>query len=237
MQDINNFIKEKLFEFKDLQYKEFHSKLMPTINPENIIGVRVPVLRNFAKEIFSEFSIEELELFLQNLPHQFYEENNIHVFLIEQINDFDKCIFELEKFLPYIDNWATCDMFCPKVFKKVAKKNPEEKLLPLVKKWISTNDVYTIRFGIGILMRFFLNENFKREYLSLVVNIKADEYYINMMRAWFFATALTKQYDEVLPIIENKFLDDWTHNKAIQKAIESYRVKKEQKEYLRKLKV
>ena len=230
------FIQKKLFEFQDLKYKEFHSKLMPTINQNLIIGVRVPVLRKFAKEVFKEYSIEDLKPFLKNLPHKYYEENNIHAFLIEQINDFDLCLFELENFLPFIDNWATCDMFCPKVFKKVAKKNPEEILLPLIKKWISSNEIYTVRFGIGILMRFFLDEKFDSSYLDLVSSINSNEYYINMMRAWFFATALTKQYEATLPIIENNILDLWTHNKTIQKAIESYRISADTKNYLRKLK-
>lgn len=237
MNDINSFVCEKLFEFQDLEYKVFHSKLMPTINPEKIIGVRIPALRKFSKEIFNQFSAEDLTPFLQNLPHQFYEENNIHAFLIEQIKDFETCLFELEKFLPFVDNWATCDMFCPKIFKTISKNNPKEKLLPLIKKWICSDKVYTVRFGIGMLMRFFLDENFDKEFLDLVSSVSSSEYYINMMRAWFFATALAKQYDSTIHLIENRILDEWTHNKTIQKARESNRISKEKKDYLRKLKI
>ena len=227
-----NKIKKDLLLMQDKTYKDFHSKLMPTINPNSIIGIRVPVLRDYAKKLFKENSIESLNPFLKNLPHEFYEENNIHAFIIEKINNFDECIFYLEEFLPYIDNWATCDMLNPKIFKTNC-----DKLLEKIYQWINSDSVYTVRFGIGMLMRFFLDEKFETKYLDLVSSINSEEYYINMMRAWFFATALAKQYDQTLPYIKNYSLDKWTHNKTIQKANESFRITKDQKEELKKFKV
>ena len=227
-----NKIKKDLLLMQDKTYKDFHSKLMPTINPNSIIGIRVPVLRDYAKKLFKENSIESLNSFLKNLPHEFYEENNIHAFIIEKINNFDECIFYLEIFLPYIDNWATCDMLNPKIF-----KNNCEKLLEKIYQWINSDSVYTVRFGIGMLMRFFLDEKFETKYLDLVSSINSEEYYINMMRAWFFATALAKQYEQTLPYIKNYSLDKWTHNKTIQKANESFRITKDQKEELKKFRV
>ena len=227
-----NKIKNDLLLMQDKTYKDFHSKLMPTINPNSIIGIRVPVLRDYAKKLFKENSIESLNPFLKNLPHEFYEENNIHAFLIEKINNFDECIFYLEEFLPYIDNWATCDMLNPKIFKTNC-----EKLLEKIYQWINSDSVYTVRFGIGMLMRFFLDEKFETKYLDLVSSINSEEYYINMMRAWFFATALAKQYEQTLPYIKNYSLDKWTHNKTIQKANESFRITKDQKEELKKYSV
>lgn len=227
-----NKIKNELLLMQDKTYKNFHSKLMPTINPDSIIGIRVPVLRDYAKKLFKENSIESLNSFLKNLPHEFYEENNIHAFLIEKINNFDECIFYLENFLPYIDNWATCDMLNPKIFKTNC-----EKLLEKIYQWINSDSVYTVRFAIGMLMRFFLDEKFETKYLDLVSSINSEEYYINMMRAWFFATALAKQYDQTLPYIKNYSLDKWTHNKIIQKANESFRITKDQKEELKKFRL
>ena len=227
-----NKIKNDLLSMQDKTYKNFHSKLMPTINSNSIIGVRVPVLRDYAKKLFKENSIESLNSFLKNLPHEFYEENNIHAFLIEKINNFDECIFYLEEFLPYIDNWATCDMLNPKIFKTNC-----EKLLEKIYQWINSDSVYTVRFAIGMLMRYFLDEKFETKYLDLVVSINSEEYYINMMRAWFFATALAKQYYQTLPYIKNYSLDKWTHNKTIQKANESFRITKDQKEELKKFRL
>ena len=227
-----NKIKNDLLLMQDKTYKDFHSKLMPTINPDSIIGIRVPVLRDYAKKLFKENSIESLNPFLKNLPHEFYEENNIHAFIIEKINNFDECIFYLEKFLPYIDNWATCDMLNPKIF-----KTNYEKLLEKIYQWINSDSVYTVRFAIGMLMRYFLDEKFETKYLDLVASINSEEYYINMMRAWFFATALAKQYEQTFPYIKNYSLDKWTHNKTIQKAKESFRISKEQKEELKKFRV
>lgn len=227
-----NKIKNDLLLMQDKTYKNFHSKLMPTINPDSIIGIRVPILRDYAKKLFKENNIETLNSFLKNLPHEFYEENNIHAFIIEKINNFDECIFYLENFLPYIDNWATCDMLNPKIF-----KTNYDKLLEKIYQWINSDSVYTVRFGIGMLMRFFLDENFETKYLDLVASINFEEYYINMMRAWFFATALAKQYDQTLPYIKNYSLDKWTHNKTIQKANESFRITKDQKEELKKFRL
>ena len=227
-----NKIKNDLLLMQDKTYKDFHSKLMPTINPDSIIGIRVPVLRDYAKKLFKENSIESLNSFLKNLPHEFYEENNIHAFIIEKINNFDECIFYLEDFLPYIDNWATCDMLNPKIF-----KNNCEKLLEKIYQWINSDSVYTVRFAIGMLMRYFLDEKFETKYLDLVASINSEEYYINMMRAWFFATALAKQYEQTFPYIKNYSLDKWTHNKTIQKAKESFRISKVQKEELKKFRV
>ena len=227
-----NKIKNDLLLMQDKTYKDFHSKLMPTINPDSIIGIRVPVLRDYAKKLFKENSIESLNPFLKNLSHEYYEENNIHAFIIEKINNFDECIFYLENFLPFIDNWATCDMLNPKIF-----KNNCEKLLEKIYQWINSDSVYTVRFAIGMLMRYFLDEKFETKYLDLVASINSEEYYINMMRAWFFATALAKQYEQTFPYIKNYSLDKWTHNKTIQKAKESFRISKEQKEELKKFRV
>ena len=227
-----NKIKNDLLLMQDKTYKDFHSKLMPTINPNSIIGIRVPVLRDYAKKLFKENSIESLNPFLKNLPHEFYEENNIHAFIIEKINNFDECIFYLENFLPYIDNWATCDMLNPKIF-----KTNYEKLLEKIYQWINSDSVYTVRFAIGMLMRYFLDEKFETKYLDLVASINSEEYYINMMRAWFFATALAKQYEQTFPYIKNYSLDKWTHNKSIQKANESFRITKDQKEELKKFRL
>ena len=222
-------ITEQLFALQDLEYKKFHSKLMPTINPEVIIGVRTPKLRMLAKQISKSTAVEK---FLAELPHQYYEENNLHGFLIETIKDFDACIAALNKFLPYVDNWATCDMMAPKVLKKDLPK-----LYEWVKRWISSGEIYTVRFGVNMLMKYFLDEAFLPEYPELVASIHSEEYYEKMVMAWYFATALAKQYDAVLPYLTEKRLDMWTHNKTIQKAVESYRITPEQKAYLKTLKI
>lgn len=222
-------ITEKLFSMQSLSYRDFNSKLIPTVKKERIIGVRTPQLRSFAKQAAK---YEDIESFLNELPHKYYEENNLHAAIIEKEKDFDKLIVRLDKFLPFIDNWATCDMLRPKVFTE-----NREKLLPYVYKWIESKNTYTVRFGIGILMSCYLDEYFDEKYLKTVSEVKSEEYYINMMRAWYFATALAKQYEKTLPYIENKRLDVWTHNKVIQKAIESYRITPEQKQYLKQLKI
>lgn len=222
-----NELQKQLFSMQDLSYRDFHSKLMPTIDKETIIGIRTPQLRKFAKEFAKA---EEREQFLNDLPHQYYEENNLHGFLLEMEKDYGKLVDKLDAFLPHVDNWATCDMMRPKVFKKHL---PE--LLAKVEEWLSSEQVYTVRYGIGMLLSYYLDEEFKPEYLEMVANIRSDEYYINMMIAWYFATALAKQYDVTIKYIEEQRLDIWTHNKAIQKAIESYRVTDEQKKYLRTL--
>lgn len=221
-------IKEKLFILKDDEYKKFQSKLMPTVNSNIIIGVRVPVLRQLAKEIFKS---GEYVGFLNALPHKYYDENNLHAFIIEQIPDFNTSLLETEKFLPYIDNWATCDMFMPRCF-----KNNLDEMLKEIKKWLKTKETYTIRYGVGVLMKLFLDDNFKLEYANLVAEIKSEEYYVNMMIAWYFATALSKQYDDILPFLTKKQLSVWVHNKTIQKAVESNRISGDIKMFLKTLK-
>lgn len=229
MCNIEKEVQEQLFSMQDLDYKAFHAKLIPNISEEVIIGVRTPALRKFAKE-FSK--TEEAKEFIRILPHKYYEENNLHGFLLEKIKDFDECIGEVERFLPYVDNWATCDMMAPKVFQKNLPK-----LLEKIKVWIKADDTYTVRFAIEMLMKYFLDDEYDVKYPQMVSKVKSEEYYINMMIAWYFATALAKQYNSILPFIENKKLETWTHNKAIQKAIESRRVSQEQKDYLRTLKI
>lgn len=214
---------------QDVQYREFHKKLMPTVAEERVIGVRVPALRAFAKEFAQTPDAAD---FLQILSHDFYEEENLHAFLLEKIPDFDEAMEATERFLPYLDNWATCDMMNPRAFQK-----QPEKLLEKVRLWISSEHPYTIRYGIGMLMRYFLEERFTPEYPALVAGVKSGEYYVNMMIAWYFATALAKQYDAVIPYLEERRLEKWVHNKAIQKAVESRRISPEQKQYLRTLKV
>jgi 3-methyladenine DNA glycosylase AlkD len=229
MSNVQETVQARLFELQDLKYKEFQCKLMPTINPETVIGVRTPELRKLAREFYK--MPEALE-FTKILPHTYYEENNLHGFLIETIKDYDASIAAVEAFLPYIDNWATCDLISPKVFKKHL---PE--LYEKIKVWLQSSQTYTVRFGIGMLMSFYLNDEFNPEMLDLVAGIRSEEYYINMMIAWYFATALAKQYDATLPVIQERRLEKWTHNKAIQKAIESYRITDKQKAYLRTLKI
>lgn len=229
MNNIEKEVVEQLFSMQDLDYKAFHAKLIPNVKEELVIGVRTPQLRKYAKEFSKTEGAKE---FIKILPHKYYEENNLHGFIIEQIKDFDVCIAEVERFLPYVDNWATCDLMSPKVF----QKNLSE-LLEKIKVWIKAEDTYTVRFAIEMLMKYFLDDEYDVIYPQMVAKVKFDEYYINMMIAWYFATALAKQYDSILPFIENKELQTWTHNKAIQKAIESRRVSQEQKDYLRTLKI
>ncbi|MBQ4644015.1 MAG: DNA alkylation repair protein [Oscillospiraceae bacterium] len=213
----------------DEKYRDFQSGLMPTVPKEKIIGIRTPVLRKFAKE-FSE--TPQAEEFLKNLPHYYYEENNLHAFLLEFITDYEKAAEKVTEFLPFVDNWATCDSMSPKIFRKHKAELPEQ-----IEKWLLAEDTYSVRFGIKMLMEHFLGEDFRPEYAERVAEIKSEEYYIRMMQAWYFATALAKNYDEVLPFIRERKLERWTHNKAIQKAVESYRITDEQKAYLRKFKM
>lgn len=219
---------ERIRELSDEEYRQFHSKLMPNIDAERIIGVRVPLLRKLAKELKGS---RQAEQFLTELPHFYYEENNLHAFLIEFESDFEKAVTAVDDFLPYVDNWATCDMLNPKVFAK-HKHRLEGKIVD----WMSDKHTYTIRYGIGQLMRHFLDEDFKDDYLSQVAAIRSSEYYVNMMIAWYFATALAKQYEHAVNYLKSGALDRWTHNKAIQKAIESHRLNDGQKTYLRSLK-
>lgn len=214
---------------RDEGYKAFHAKLVPTLDPERIIGVRTPELRRYAAQISKT---PQAAQFMNELPHRYYEESNLHAFLAERIRDFDAAIFELERFLPCIDNWATCDAFVPKAFTKNT-----DRLLPFIEKWLKSDNPYTVRYAIGLLMKLYLKENFSEEYPRTVAAVKSDEHYINMMIAWYFATALAKQYDASLPYITGHKLDTWTHNKAIQKAIESNRIDKDVKVYLRELKL
>ena len=219
----------ELFRLRDQKYGAFQAKLIPTVEADRIIGVRTPQLRAFAKKLFKD---EETAAFLASLPHQYFEEDQLHAFVISLEKDFDKCVAEVEAFLPYVDNWATCDLFSPKAFKK-----EPEKLLPYIDRWLKSDRVYTIRFGIGMLMQHFLDERFEPRYADMVAAVRSEEYYINMAIAWYFATALAKQYTSILPYLEGKRLDDWTHNKAIQKSVESYQITPEQKAYLKTLKV
>ncbi len=221
-------IRMHLFELQDKAYRDFNSKLIPNIALDTQIGIRTPALRKYAKELAKT---PEAMAFLDSLPHKYYEENNLHGFLLETIKDYDTAIRYIDAFLPHINNWSTCDCTVPKVF----KKHPAA-LLAKVKEWIASDHTYTIRYGIGTLMRCYLDEQFQPAYLDLVASVKSEEYYVNMMIAWYFATALAKQYDATLPYIERRVLEPWTHRKTIQKAIESYRITPEQKSYLRTLK-
>ena len=214
---------------QDEGYANFQSKLVPTVNRKKIIGVRVPDCRKLAKEVKNS---GEVGKFLTSLPHEYYDEDILHALLLSKINDINECIKAVDDFLPFIDNWAVCDILTPKIFKKYP-----ELVLTKIKEWSNSKETYTCRFGLEMLMSFYLDENFKSEYLEIPARIKSEEYYVNMMIAWYFATALAKQYDTVLPYIEEQHLDTWTHNKTIQKAVESYRITPEQKEHLKSLKV
>lgn len=220
-------IEKILFENHDENYKKFHSALIPNIDKSKIIGVRVPVMRKIAKDFFKQNCYSD---FLSELPHKYYEENCIHAFLIEQTKNFDLCIKLLDDFLPFVDNWATCDFITPKVFKKNT-----DALLDKIFIWLQSNNVYTIRFAIRMIMNFYLEENFKENYLETVSKINSDEYYVIMMQAWFFATALAKQYNSAVRYLEKDLLPKKVHIKTIQKAVESLRITKEQKDYLRTL--
>ena len=218
-------LQKQLFELQDLKYRDFHSKLMPESDKETVIGIRTPVLRKFAKEFAGT---SEAEAFLRQLPHRYYEENNLHMMLITGIKDYEKCMEEIQRFLPCIDNWATCDYPAPKCFAR-----HKDQVLEEAKRWISSGETYVIRYGIGMLMRLFLDEDFSSEYLEMAAAVQSQEYYVNMMIAWYFATALAKQWDATVPYIEQHKLSDWVHRKTVQKAVESYRITPEQKEYLK----
>ncbi|MCM1025059.1 MAG: DNA alkylation repair protein [Roseburia sp.] len=226
---ITEEIRAELFRQQDVKYRDFQKKLIPTVDPDIVIGVRTPQLREMAKRMIKREDIGE---FLGALPHRYFDENQLHGFLISEMKDFDDCMAEVERFLPFVDNWATCDQMSPKVFKK---HRPE--LLLRIREWIASGETYTVRFAIGMLMQHFLDQDFEPEYPELVAGVRSEEYYVNMMVAWYFATALAKQYDRITPYLEERRLEPWTHNKAIQKAAESYRITEEQKEYLRTLKV
>ena len=220
---------EKLKSCQDLKYRDMQIKIIPSVDPETIIGVRTPELKSMAKEIYKSGDYKD---FLKELPHEYFEENQLHAFIISGIKGLNECMEEVETFIPYIDNWATCDQLSPKVFKKNRKE-----LLKHIKKWIKSRKTYTVRFGVGMLMEHFLDEDFAPEYPEMVSKLRSEEYYINMMIAWYFATAMAKQYEQVIPYIEEKRLDTWTHNKTIQKCVESNRITDEKKAYLKTLKI
>ena len=222
-------ITNQLFALQDVALGDFQAKLMPNIDRNNIIGVRTPALRTLARQIAKTDAAQE---FITKLPHRYFEENNLHAFIVAQTSDFDAAMRQTELFLPHIDNWATCDQFSPTVF----KKHPDE-LLIAIKRWIKSDRTYTVRFAIKMLMTFYLDKHFCDEYPQMVAAVRSDEYYIKMMIAWYFATALTKQYDSVLCYLTDHRLDTWCHNKTIQKAIESYCVSDERKEFLKSLRV
>ena len=228
-QPIIGEIRDRLFSLQDAKYRELQIRILPNLEPESIIGVRTPELRQMAKELAVR---EETGAFLKNLPHRYFDENQLHAFILSGMKDYTACMEALERFLPYVDNWATCDQMSPKVFRK-----HRMELLGSIRKWIASDQAYTIRFGIGMLMEHYLDGDFDPAYPEMAAGVRSGEYYVNMMTAWYFATALAKQYDAVIPYIENRRLDPWTHNKAIQKAIESYRITPEQKEYLKTLKI
>lgn len=221
-------ILQRLMELQDLKYREFNRKLIPNVDQKFVIGIRTPALRKLAKEIEGSDMAEE---FLNNLPHTYHEENSLHGFLIERIKEYDVCIEAMDRFLPYVNNWAVCDQMRPKVFKK-----HKLELLEQIKIWLQSEHIYTVRFAIEMLMTHYLEEDFSEEYLVWVSQIRSEEYYLNMMIAWYFATALAKQYKATLPYLEEQKLDIWTHNKTIQKAVESYRITEKQKVYLKTLK-
>ena len=222
-------IRAELFRLRDEKYRDFQAKLIPGMEPETMIGVRTPALRAYAKELAKR---ADATAFLDALPHVYFDENQLHAFILSGMKDFEECARAVDHFLPYVDNWATCDQLSPKSFGK-----NRAALLPWIEKWIASKETYTVRFGIGMLMQHFLDADFDPAYLERVAAVESEEYYVNMMRAWYFATALAKQYDAVLPYLEAHRLDTWTHNKTIQKSVESYRITDEQKAYLKTLKV
>ncbi|MBR3635260.1 MAG: DNA alkylation repair protein [Lachnospiraceae bacterium] len=226
---INEEIRDELFRLQDTKYRDFQVKLIPGKTVDDMIGVRTPDLRKYAKQLAKRDDVDE---FLNTLPHQYFDEDQLHAFILCEIKDYDTCIEKVDAFLPFVDNWATCDQMSPKIFKK-----HKDELLVWIDKWMTSKKTYTLRFGIGMLMEHFLDEDFDIRYPERISKIRSEEYYVNMMIAWYFATALAKQYDVILPFIKDKRLSSWTHNKAIQKSVESYRITDEQKAYLRTLKV
>ena len=220
---------KKLYELQDLKYREMQIKIIPAIKPDSVIGVRTPELKTMAKELLKSGEYRD---FLEEVPHKYFEEDQMHAFIISGIKDLNECLAELEKFLPYVNNWATCDQMSPKIVKR-----HKDVLLEHIKEWIKSDKTYTVRFGVKMLMEHFLDDDYDPVYPEMVARLRSEEYYVNMMIAWYFATALAKQYESILPFIEEKLLDDWAHNKAIQKSLESRRLTEEQKLYLRSLKM
>ena len=214
---------------QDIKYRDFQAPLFPNLDKSKMIGVRTPELKKLAKELYGK---DIANKFIEMLPHRYFDENQLHAFIISLIKDYDTCLKEVDKFLPSVDNWGTCDQLSPKVFAK-----HKDELIITIKRWLKSKHTYTIRFAVGMLMQHYLDESFKEEYMKMVASIKSEEYYVNMMIAWYFATALAKQYDSTIKYIEDKQLDPWVHNKTIQKAVESYRITNEQKAYLKSLKI
>jgi 3-methyladenine DNA glycosylase AlkD len=229
MSEINEEILRRLFTLQDVSYQVFQCKLLPTVVPERIIGVRTPALRQYAKELNQRGVAEP---FLAALPHRYFDEDQLHAFLISMGKDYAATLAAVEAFLPFVDNWATCDQLSPRVFRK-----HRAELMEPIARWLKSEHTYTVRFGVGMLMEHYLDADFDPKYLDAVADLRSGEYYVNMMRAWYFATALTKQWDAALPYLEGRRLDDWTHNKAIQKALESYRVPEERKTFLKTRKI
>ena len=229
MERVVGEIREELFRLRDGTYRDFQAKLLPTVPADAIIGVRTPELRRYAKQFMKR---EEADLFLDALPHMYFDENQLHAFLLSEMKDYGGCVAQVNRFLPHIDNWATCDQLSPMVF---AKHRGE--LIGEIDKWLRSGETYTLRFGIGMLMQHYLDDAFDPAYPEKVALLRSEEYYVNMVIAWYFATALAKQYEAALPYLEQGRLAPWTHNKAIRKALESYRITPEQKEYLKSLKI
>lgn len=223
-------ITRQLFEMQDLKYRDFNAKLIPGTEKERIIGVRTPDLRKYAKKLYKSGEWKE---FVRELPHTYHEENALHGYILGEIKtDYEEMMEELERFLPYVENWAVCDTISPKIFRKYPDRVYEK-----IQQWVKSGHVYTVRFGVVTLLQFFLDENFDPQMLELAAGIHREEYYIKIAVAWYFSTALAKQYEAALPLLESRTLDPWIQNKTIQKAIESYRIREEQKQYLRTLKV
>ena len=221
-------IVELLYSKQDIKYRDFQAPLFPTIDKERMIGVRTPELKKLAKDLNGS---ETANKFIETLPHHYFDENRLHAFIISLIKDYQTCLNEVERFLPFVDNWGTCDQLSPKVF----AKHKDELIVP-IRKWLKSKHTYTVRFAVGMLMQHYLDESFKEEYMEMVASIKSEEYYINMMIAWYFATALVKQYESAIKYIKENRLSIWVHNKTIQKAVESYRINSETKDYLKSLK-
>lgn len=222
-------IQEELFALRDEEYARFQQKLIPNVPEEHFIGVRTPLLRKLAKRLVRE---PDWGGFLNALPHTYFDENQLHAFGISETKEFSVCIAEVERFLPYVDNWATCDQLSPKCFAR-----HKAELLPYLQKWLASGETYTVRFGLGMLMQHYLDKDFQPEYLDWAAAVHSEEYYVRMMQAWYFATALAKQWEEALAYVTEGRLEKWVHNKTIQKAVESNRISPEQKAFLRTLKI
>ena len=220
-------LREELFSIRDEKYKAFQEKLMPSVDPDSVIGIRTPALRRFAAEFAKRNNVND---FFKSLPHAYYEENNLHAFLIEKIGNFDRTVEELNRFLPCVDNWATCDMMSPKIFSE-----NKEKLLPVIEEWLASPHIYMARFGIVTLMKHYLDEDFSPRHLQMVADVPSEEYYIEMAKAWYFAEALVKQYASALPCLTSGGLTPFVHNKTISKACDSFRISKDKKDFLKTL--